>query len=283
MQTREILFVEQEKKVEDFLNYLALERNVAASTQNQAFNALVFLYKRVLESPLENVKATRSRKEARIPVVLTREEVKQVLLLLGGVPELVVKLLYGCGLRITEAVKLRVQNIDFGFKQVTVRDGKGMKDRVTPFPDNLESLLRNHLERVKMIHEKNLAQGYGSVYLPNALARKYPKAEREWNWQYVFPGRGLSKDPRSGIIRRHHLDQSAINRAIKQAVRQTEITKKVSAHTFRHSFATHLLQRGTDIRTIQSLLGHKDLETTMIYTHVLKQGGEGVVSPLDDL
>ena len=283
MQTREILFVEQEKKVEDFLNYLALERNVAASTQNQAFNALVFLYKRVLESPLENVKATRSRKEARIPVVLTREEVKQVLLLLDGVPELVVKLLYGCGLRITEAVKLRVQNIDFGFKQVTVRDGKGMKDRVTPFPDNLESLLRNHLERVKMIHEKDLAQGYGSVYLPNALARKYPKAEREWNWQYVFPGRGLSKDPRSGIIRRHHLDQSAINRAIKQAVRQTEITKKVSAHTFRHSFATHLLQHGTDIRTIQSLLGHKDLETTMIYTHVLKQGGEGVVSPLDDL
>ena len=283
MQTREILFVEQEKKVEDFLNYLALERNVAASTQNQAFNALVFLYKRVLESPLENVKATRSRKEARIPVVLTREEVKQVLLLLDGVPELVVKLLYGCGLRITEAVKLRVQNIDFGFKQVTVRDGKGMTDRVPPFPDNLESLLRNHLERVKMIHEKDLAQGYGSVYLPNALARKYPKAEREWNWQYVFPGRGLSKDPRSGIIRRHHLDQSAINRAIKQAVRQTEITKKVSAHTFRHSFATHLLQRGTDIRTIQSLLGHKDLETTMIYTHVLKQGGEGVVSPLDDL
>ena len=283
MQTREILFVEQEKKVEDFLNYLALERNVAASTQNQAFNALVFLYKRVLESPLENVKATRSRKEARIPVVLTREEVKQVLLLLDGVPELVVKLLYGCGLRITEAVKLRVQNIDFGFKQVTVRDGKGMKDRVTPFPDNLESLLRNHLERVKMIHEKDLAQGYGSVYLPNALARKYPKAEREWNWQYVFPGRGLSKDPRSGIIRRHHLDQSAINRAIKQAARQTEITKKVSAYTFRHSFATHLLQRGTDIRTIQSLLGHKDLETTMIYTHVLKQGGEGVVSPLDDL
>ena len=283
MQTREILFVEQEKKVEDFLNYLALERNVAASTQNQTFNALVFLYKRVIESPLENVKATRSRKEARIPVVLTREEVKQVLLLLDGVPELVVKLLYGCGLRITEAVKQRVQNIDFGFKQVTVRDGKGMKDRVTPFPDNLESLLRNHLERVKMIHEKDLAQGYGSVYLPNALARKYPKAEREWNWQYVFPGRGLSEDPRSGIIRRHHLDQSAINRAIKQAVRQTEITKKVSAHTFRHSFATHLFQRGTDIRTIQSLLGHKDLETTMIYTHVLKQGGEGVVSPLDDL
>ena len=275
--------MEQKQKVEDFLNYLALERNVAASTQNQAFNALVFLYKRVLESPLENVKATRSRKEAPIPVVLTRDEVKQVLSLLDGVPELVVKLLYGCGLRITESVKLRIQDIDFGFKQVTVRDGKGMKDRVTPFPVNLEFALSNHLERVKLIHKKDLAQGLGNVYLPYALDRKYPNAEREWNWQYVFPGSSLSKDPRSGIIRRHHLDQSAINRAIKQAVRKTEITKNVSAHTFRHSFATHLLQRGTDIRTIQSLLGHADLQTTMIYTHVLQQGGAEVVSPLDDL
>ena len=281
--TKEALFVEQKQKVENFLNYLALERNVAASTQNQAFNALVFLYKRVLESPLENVKATRSRKEAPIPVVLTRDEVKQVLSLLDGVPELVVKLLYGCGLRITEAVKLRIQDIDFGFKQVTVRDGKGMKDRVTPFPVNLEFALSNHLERVKLIHKKNLSQGLGNIYLPYALDRKYPNAEREWNWQYVFPGSSLSKDPRSGIIRRHHLDQSAINRAIKQAVRKTEITKNVSAHTFRHSFATHLLQRGTDIRTIQSLLGHADLQTTMIYTHVLQQGGAEVVSPLDDL
>ena len=281
--TKEALFVEQKQQVENFLNYLALERNVAASTQNQAFNALVFLYKRVLESPLENVKATRSRKEAPIPVVLTRDEVKQVLSLLDGVPELVVKLLYGCGLRITEAVKLRIQDIDFGFKQVTVRDGKGMKDRVTPFPVNLEFALSNHLERVKLIHKKDLAQGLGNVYLPYALDRKYPNAEREWNWQYVFPGRSLSKDPRSGIIRRHHLDQSAINRAIKQAVRKTEITKNVSAHTFWHSFATHLLQRGTDIRTIQSLLGHADLQTTMIYTHVLQQGGAEVVSPLDDL
>jgi integron integrase len=281
--TKEALFVEQKQKVEDFLNYLAIAKNVAASTQNQAFNALVFLYKRVLESPLENVKAARSSKEARIPVVLTRGEVKQVLSLLDGVPELVVKLLYGSGLRITEAVRLRVQDIDFGFKQVTVRDGKGMKDRVTPFPGNLESLLRNHLERVKMIHEKDLAQGFGCVYLPYALSHKYPNAEREWNWQYVFPGRGLSKDPRSEIIRRHHVDQSVINKAIKKAVRKLGIYKKVSAHTFRHSFATHLLQRGTDIRTIQSLLGHADLQTTMIYTHVLQQGGAGVVSPLDDL
>jgi len=283
LQTRESLFVEAENKVEKFLTYLATEREVAASTQNQAFNALVFLYKRVLEMPLENVRATRSRKEARIPVVLTREEVKQVLPLLDGVPELVVKLLYGSGLRITEAVRLRVQDLDFGFKQVTVRNGKGMKDRVTPFPETLTGPLHNHLEKMKMIHEKDLMQGYGTVYLPYALDKKYPNAEREWNWQFVFPGRSLSKDPRSGTIRRHHVDQSVINKAIKKAVRKLGIYKKVSAHTFRHSFATHLLQRGTDIRTIQSLLGHKDLETTMIYTHVLKQGGEGVVSPLDDL
>ena len=283
MQNRESLFGEAENKVEKFLTYLATERNVAASTQNQAFNALVFLYKRVLGSPLENVRATRSRKTTRIPVVMTRDEVKPVIQLLDGIPELVVKLLYGSGLRITEAVRLRVQDIDFGFKQVTVRDGKGMKDRVTPFPDNLSALFRNHLEKVEMIHEKDLAKGYGTVYLPYALVRKYPNAEREWNWQFVFPGRGLSKDPRSEVIRRHHVDPSAINKAIKKVVRQTNITKKVSAHTFRHSFATHLLQRGTDIRTIQSLLGHKDLETTIIYTHVLKQGGEGVVSPLDDL
>ena len=283
MQNRESLFGEAENKVEKFLTYLATERNVAASTQNQAFNALVFLYKRVLGSPLENVRATRSRKTTRIPVVMTRDEVKPVIQLLDGIPELVVKLLYGSGLRITEAVRLRVQDIDFGFKQVTVRDGKGMKDRVTPFPDNLSALFRNHLEKVEMIHEKDLAKGYGTVYLPYALVRKYPNAEREWNWQFVFPGRGLSKDPRSEVIRRHHVDPSAINKAIKKVVRQANITKKVSAHTFRHSFATHLLQRGTDIRTIQSLLGHKDLETTMIYTHVLKQGGEGVVSPLDDL
>jgi integron integrase len=283
MQTREALFVNQEKKVEDFLTYLAVQENVAASTQNQAFNALVFLYRRVLNSPFENVDSARSSKEPHIPVVLTREEVKRILAMLEGTPELIVKLLYGSGLRITEAVRLRVQDLDYGYKQITVRNGKGEKDRVTPFPANLTPLLNNHLERVKLVHEQDLSKGFGAVYLPYALERKYPNAEHEWGWQYVFPSRDLARDPRSGIIRRHHIDQSVVNKAIKQAVKQAGIIKRVSAHTFRHSFATHLLQRGTDIRTIQSLLGHKDVQTTMIYTHVLKQGGEGVLSPLDDL
>jgi integron integrase len=281
--SRNELFPDAERKAEDFLTHLAVESNVAASTQNQAFNALVFLYKHVLKQPLEHVSAARSSKEPRVPVVLTREEVKQVLTLLEGSSELVVKLLYGCGLRITEAVRLRVQDIDFGYKQVTVRNGKGTKDRVTPFPANLEALIKNHLERVQLIHQQDLAEGAGAVYLPFALARKYPKAATEWNWQYVFPNRDLSTDPRGGVTRRHHLDQSVVNKAIKKAAQKIGLTKKVSAHTFRHSFATHLLQRGTDIRTIQSLLGHSDLKTTMIYTHVLKQGGEGVVSPLEDL
>ena len=283
LQEKEALLIESEKKVEDFLTHLAVQANVAASTQNQAFNALVFLYNRVLKHSLEGVDAARTRKEKRIPVVLTREEVKLVLAFMEGTSDLVVKLLYGGGLRITEAVRLRVQDIDYGFKQITVRNGKDLSDRVTPFPESLAPLLHNHLERVKAIHEQDLAAGLGSVYLPHALSRKYPNAEKEWQWQYVFPSRNLSVDPRSGMARRHHIDQSTVNKAIKQAVRKAGIVKKVSAHTFRHSFATHLLQRGTDIRTIQSLLGHKDLETTMIYTHVLKQGGEGVVSPLDDL
>jgi len=283
MQARENLFIEPKKKVEDYLTYLAVQANVAASTQSQAFNALIFLYKQVLKQPLENIKATRSHKTQRIPVVLTREEVKQILSLLENTSGLLAKLLYGCGLRITEAVRLRVQDIDYGYKQITVRNGKGMKDRITPFPKAIAPILTNHLQRVKAIHNRDLANGHGTVYLPHALARKYPNAEQEWNWQYVFPSKKLSEDPRSGITRRHHTDQSVVNKAIKKVVENLGITKKVSAHTFRHSFATHLLQRGTDIRTIQSLLGHKDLETTMIYTHVLKQGGEGVISPLDDL
>jgi len=267
-----------------FLSYLATERNVAISTQNQAMNALVFLYKQVLESPLEyKVDAIRSTKERKIPVVLTQEEVKQVLTLLEGVPQLFVKLLYGSGLRISEASRLRVQDVDYDYKQITVRAGKGNKDRVTTFSAQLMPQLKNHLQRVKLIHDEDLKAGYGSVYLPHALSRKYPNADKQWGWQYVFPSRNISTDPRSDVQRRHHIDHSVINKAIKVVVKRLGIIKRVSAHTFRHSFATHLLQRGTDIRTIQALLGHSELETTMIYTHVLNQGGEGVVSPLDDL
>lgn len=227
--------------------------------------------------------AVRASKNRKIPIVLSQNEVKQIITLLEGVPQLVVKLLYGSGLRITEALRLRVQDIDFEYKQLTVRSGKGDKDRVTTFPGSLEAELKLHLKRVKLIHEQDLSTGYGAVYLPHALAKKYPQAEKEWGWQYVFPAKTLSPDPRSSMTRRHHIDQSVINKAIKGSVRRLNMTKRVSAHTFRHSFATHLLQRGTDIRTIQALLGHNDLKTTMIYTHVLNQGGHGTVSPLDDL
>lgn len=280
---REGLLIDAESKVEVFLTYLSVQGNVAASTQNQAFNSLVFLYKKLLKRPLKDVRSTRSKREPKIPVVLTKEEVKQVLSVMSGTSALVVKLIYGCGLRISEAVRLRVQDIDYGYKQVTVRNGKGSKDRVTPLPAMVIPLLEDHLAQVKVIFDKDVSDGFGQVYLPFALERKYPNANQEWGWQYVFPARSRAVDPRSGVTRRHHLDQSLINKAIKTAVKRVGIAKKVSAHTFRHSFATHLLQRGTDIRTIQSLLGHADLQTTMIYTHVLKQGGEGVVSPLDDL
>jgi integron integrase len=247
-------------------------------------NALVFLYKHVLKKSLDgNINAVRARKKVNVPVVMTREEVARVITLMEGTPQLVAKLLYGSGLRITEALRLRVQDIDYELKHIIVRSGKGAKDRITTFPVSVIPLLQNHLSRVRVIHEQDMAQGYGEVYMPYALARKYPNAAKEWNWQYVFPARNLATDPRSGKIRRHHVDPSVINKAIKIAARKAGLTKRVSAHTFRHSFATHLLQRGTDIRTIQALLGHKDISTTMIYTHVLRQGGHGVLSPLDDL
>ena len=214
---------------------------------------------------------------------MTRDEVTKVITLINGVPQLVVKLLYGSGLRINEAIRLRVHDIDFNLKEITVRSGKGFKDRVTTFPVSVTHILRHHLEGVKLLHDADLCKGYGEVYLPYALERKYPKAAKEWHWQYMFPSKNLSKDPRTGITRRHHIDPSSINKAIKFAVQKSDIHKKISAHTFRHSFATHLLQRGTDIRTIQELLGHKDVSTTMIYTHVLNQGTQGVQSPLDDL
>ncbi len=273
-----------EKKIEQFLTHLAVKTNIAPATQNQAMNALVFLYKKVLKVPLtEEINAVRAPKKINIPVVMTRDEVRQVITIMEGVPQLIVKILYGSGLRIMETVRLRIQDIDYRMKQISVRSGKGAKDRITTFPESIIPLLENHLAKVKIVHEQDIAQGHGAVYLPYALARKYPKAEKEFNWQYVFPSRNLSKDPRSGATRRHHIDPSVVNKAIKRAVKKNGIKKRLSAHTFRHSFATHLLERGTDIRTIQALLGHKDVSTTMIYTHVLQQGGHGVLSPLDDL
>ncbi len=273
-----------EKKIEQYLTHLAVDRRVSASTQNQAMNALVFLYKQVLKQPLEKeISAVRAKRRINVPVVMTREEVRKVLDLMEGVPQLIVKLLYGSGLRVTEAIRLRVKDIDYTMKHLVVRSGKGDKDRITTFPGSLIPILGNHLAKVKIIHEKDLEQGYGEVYLPNALARKSPAANKEWGWQYVFPSRRISIDPRSGVSRRHHVDPSVVNKAIRSATRKLGWQKRISAHTFRHSFATHLLERGTDIRTIQALLGHKDVATTMIYTHVLQQGGHGVPSPLDDL
>ena len=286
MRSRDELLTAGTREVEAFLTHLAVHAKVAASTQNQAMNALVFLYKRVLERPLEGrIDAARSSREPRIPVVLTRAEVAALLPLIDGQAGLIVRLLYGSGLRITEAVRLRVLDVDFGYRQITVRSGKGNKDRVTTFPLKLAEPLQMHLRKVEAIHARDVAEGFGEVYLPNAMDRRAPGAPADWRWQYVFPASARSVDPRSadGRIRRHHVDQSVVNKAIKQAVRLAGIKKRVSAHTFRHSFATHLLERGTDIRTIQSLLGHKDVQTTMIYTHVLRQGAQGVASPLDDL
>ncbi|MGA2788846.1 MAG: integron integrase [Verrucomicrobiota bacterium] len=283
LKSRAELMVEAEQKVELFLSDLAVHGQVAASTQNQAFNALLFLYGQVLHRPLENVQAVRADRPVRVPVVLTVDEVRQVLQTMTGTPQIVVKLLYGSGLRLMEALRMRVQDVDMKMKQVTVRDGKGAKDRYTTLAEALIPVLHEHLQRVQLIHREDLAAGGGGVYLPGALERKYPNAAREWRWQYVFPARDLSKDPRSGQIRRHHVDEATINKAIKAAVARVGIQKSVSSHTFRHSFATHGLQGGADIRTIQELLGHEDVSTTMIYTHVMGQGGCGMKSPLDSL
>jgi len=273
-----------EPKIEAFLTHLAENKNVAPATQNLAMNALVFLYKRVLKLPMEgDINAVRAHRKVHVPVVMTREEVAAVISLMNGTPQLVAKLLYGSGLRIMEAVRLRIQDLDFGMKQIIVRSGKGDKDRITTFAISLVPLLQNHLSKVRTLHQQDLGRGHGEVYLPHALLRKYPSAGKEWGWQYLFPARDLSVDPRSGVTRRHHVDPSVINKAIKASVRRVGLAKQISAHTFRHSFATHLLQRGTDIRTIQQLLGHSNLATTMIYTHVLQRGAQGVPSPLDDL
>lgn len=273
-----------ERKIEAFLTDLAVHGKVAPSTQNQAMNALVFLYRQVLEQPLdEKIDAIRAERKPNVPVVLTREEVGRVIALMERTPQLVVKMLYGSGLRMTEALRLRIKDVDFAMRQVTVRSGKGDRDRVTTLAASAIPLLEAHMRKVKVLHEQDLAAGRGAVYLPHALERKYPNAAKEWGWQYLFPARDVSEDPRSGAVRRHHVDPGVINKAIKAAARRAGVPKVISAHTFRHSFATHLLERGTDIRTIQALLGHRDVATTMIYTHVLQQGGFGVASPLDGL
>jgi integron integrase len=268
-------------EVEAFLGHLAVVGNVAASTQNQALSALLFLYKIVLEQELESVDALRARKSRYLPTVLTKEETKAIIYELHGQHKLLVQLLYGTGLRLSELMSLRIKDIDFSHQQIVVRDTKGHESRVTMLPNTLAPFLLEHLQRVRSLHERDLQEGYGAVYLPFALDRKYPNADRQWIWQYVFPSIGLSKDPRSGTVRRHHLHESGLQKAIKQAVRQAKIDKKIGCHTFRHSFATHLLQNGYDIRTVQELLGHKDVKTTMIYTHVMNRGGRGVISPLD--
>ena len=269
-------------EIEAFLSHLAVDRNVSASTQNQALSALLFLYREVLRIDLDYpINSIRAKRPKRLPTVLTKDEAHNVLKLISSKHQLMAKLLYGSGLRLMECIRLRVKDLDFEQHQIIVRDGKGLKDRVTVLPDALIIPLKRHLRHVKLAHEDDLADGYGSVYLPNALVRKYPHADHHWVWQYVFPAPKRSKDPRSGEVRRHHVDPSGLQKAVNKAARKAGIDKRVSCHTFRHSFATHLLEDGYDIRTVQELLGHKNVSTTMIYTHVLKRGPLAVRSPLD--
>ncbi|HEV7858183.1 MAG TPA: integron integrase [Pyrinomonadaceae bacterium] len=269
-------------EIRQYLSHLATAGNVAASTQNQALSALLFLYREVIGRDIEYVDGIeRAKRPVRVPTVLTQEEVRRVLARLSGTHHLMVSLLYGSGLRLMECVRLRVKDVDFGYQQVIVRNGKGEKDRRTILPDILIELLSRQLEHVKRLHEEDVRQGYGNVYLPYALERKYPNAAREWSWQWVFPANKLSIDPRSGQVRRHHASEDVLQRTVKNAMGGAGITKRASCHTLRHSFATHLLEAGYDIRTIQELLGHSDVSTTMIYTHVLNRGGKGVRSPLD--
>jgi len=272
----------EEKDIVKFLNHLALSQNVAASTQNQALCAIVFLYKDVLKSSigdLDNLR--RAKKPKHLPTVLSKNEVAVLLKHLDGIPHLVCSLLYGSGLRISEALRLRVQDVDFDYRQIIVRSGKGNKDRVTMLPEKLEEVLKHQIKKVKNLHQQDLAKGNGKTILPNALSRKYPDADKQLAWQYLFPARMMRRDPRSGVRHRYHISPKKIQRAVKKAAREADITKKVSPHTLRHSFATHLLGNGYDIRTVQDLLGHKNLKTTSVYLHVLNRGGHGVKSPLD--
>lgn len=270
------------EEIQAFITHLATQKQLAASTQNQALSAVIFLYRYVLKIDITLPSdIIRAQKSEALPVVLTHHEAMSVINKMTGVSQLMTKILYGSGLRLMECLRLRVKDIDFGNHQIIVRDGKGEKDRLTMLPDVLISDLQTHLKTVDDIHQQDLKAGYGEVYLPYALARKYPNAPKEWIWQYLFPAFARSVDPETKKIRRHHLDESVLQKAIRQTARIVGIDKPVSPHVFRHSFATHLLQNNYDIRTIQELLGHKDVKTTMIYTHVLQRGGLAVKSPLD--
>ncbi|RKZ66114.1 MAG: integron integrase [Gammaproteobacteria bacterium] len=273
-----------EPEVAAFLEHLVIKRQVAGATQAQALNALVFFFAQVLEKPLGKIgsfkKSTRPKK---LPTVLSPDEITRLFSELSGLQGFMARLMYGSGMRVIECVRLRILDLDFSYKQIIVRDAKGKKDRGVPIPDKLANDLQNQVLRVKSLHDEGLKAGFGSVFMPTALARKYPNAEKELRWQYLFPSSRLAQDPRSGVIRRHHIHQSAIQRSIKKATTQAGILKRVTSHTMRHSFATHLLESGVDIRTVQALLGHADVSTTMIYTHVVGRGGQGVKSPLDIL
>jgi integron integrase len=273
-----------EGEINAFLSHLAVQERVSASSQNQALAALLFLYRHVLKREIGDLgQVIRAKRPRRLPVVLTREEVQSVLANLSGDKRLIVALLYGAGLRQMECLRLRVQDVDFAQHAITVRDGKGAKDRITVLPDSLIVPLQDHLKAVRALHQRDLADGWGRVSMPTALDRKYPNAPAEWRWQWVFPQENRWKNTRTGEQGRHHLHETILQRAVKEAVRTAGIIKRVGCHAFRHSFATHLLESGYDIRTIQELLGHKNVATTMIYTHVLNKGGHGVRSPIDRL
>jgi integron integrase len=268
--------------INQYLTYLAVKKNVAASTQNQALNAIVFMYKHLLRQDVNQIgDYIRAKRSKKIPVVLSKDEAQLVFNHLSGIYKLIAGLLYGSGLRIMECMRLRIKDVDFKYRCITVRDGKGQKDRVTILPDKIVPRLKLQIEKAKIIHQQDINDGHGTVYLPFALERKYKNAGKDWRWQYVFPAPQLSIDPRSGIKRRHHLSENRMQKEMHLAVQKTGLSKPASCHTLRHSFATELLASGYDIRTVQELLGHKNLNTTMIYTHIIKKGGRGVKSPLD--
>jgi integron integrase len=271
-------------EIRAFLSHLAVQDRVTAGTQNQALCALVFLYRRVLRKEIGQLEdLDRAKAPKRLPVVLTRDEVRTVLAAMTGVPHLVCRLLYGAGLRLAECLALRVKDVDFARNELTIRDGKGAKDRVTVLPSSCQTDLARHLDRVRRLHDEDLGRGLGQAPLPYALAAKYPRADRDWCWQYVFPASSHYTDPHTGLQHRHHVHETVVQRAMAAAVRRAGLSKPATPHTLRHSFATHLLESGYDIRTIQELLGHNDVQTTMIYTHVLNRGGKGVRSPADTL